>query len=243
MFYWRKHVKMGDKFYRDEDNGTRQTPRRWRCDRTSSLMSMYITISRANSILDATMSPNPPTRARSSMRSCFISNCDLSERVFDKSVGQIVISDLPSYIPLNYAVNVSSNTLSDYVFTPFDAHTAWRDQTSATALIRLAWSNVSCNVNVRSKIGGKKMISSNEVVGALRCCSRIKLFNTMLKFILCLKNGYLKVISHYIIDNIKNSHYQYKDENKTIILSNDSYYITLLHDPLFLNVATLLTFN
>lgn len=111
VVYWRKHVKMGDKFHRNEDNGTRQTPRHWRCDRTSSLMSMYITISRANSILDATMSPNPPTHARSSMRSCFIANCDLSERVFDKSVRQTVISDLAFYIPLNYAVNVSSNTL------------------------------------------------------------------------------------------------------------------------------------
>lgn len=111
MVYWRKHMKMGDKFHRDEDNRIRQTPRHWRCDRTSSLMSMYITISRANSILDATMSPNPPIHARSSMRSCFIANCDLSERVFDKSVGQIVISDLPFYIPLNYVANVSSNTL------------------------------------------------------------------------------------------------------------------------------------
>jgi len=33
------------------------------------------------------------------------------KRVFDKNVGQIVISDLPFYIPLNYAVNVSSNIL------------------------------------------------------------------------------------------------------------------------------------
>lgn len=102
---------MEDKLHIDEDNRTRQTPQHWRCDHTSNLMSMYITISRPNSILDATMSPNPPIHAQSSMRSGFIANYDLSKSVFDKSIERIVISDLPFYIPLNYAVNISNNTL------------------------------------------------------------------------------------------------------------------------------------
>lgn len=78
--------------------------------------------------------------------------------------------------------------LSDYVFILFDAHVAWREQTHATALIRLTRSNVTCSVNVRSEIENKKIISGNEILSAL---------NIMLKIYEYLKK--LPLVNYYII--------------------------------------------
>lgn len=123
MVYWRKHVKMGDKFHRDEDNRIRQTPRHWRCDRTSSLMSMCITISRATlyllrcHLIHSHM-PGPRCVRVLLLIATFLKGCSKS--------GQIVISDLPFYIPLNYAVNVSSNTLWLRFYPLWRSHSAKR---------------------------------------------------------------------------------------------------------------------